>query len=650
LSRRNRILTWLAGILILLGLGYASVPWLLATAVKHTLAAQGLRDIQLKFDYPHWHGIRLRALAFTAETAAQQFRVQVPAAEIQYHFSGLVKGRLDRILVPMAILNVQPAAHTGASVPINTAGQNAALPPAALLSGHWLAQLPLRELSLQQLKVTWRTAPKTTYALQLTGQLKNARLELKGDIKLPQLPKRIAFSLHAGHTGQADLILSSVADAMTPLLKVSVTSVDVEHEPRQVNGELHTRLQSWVPVLRPWLKQMQQITGVAGELQSQWRVQLNGSAWQLTGEATLHGLSGRWRDKLMPSSEVTAKYSADAKQATLQASLTTAKKAVVVQIDGTQQFAEGRGHARIKLLPLVFKKKALVLSQLFTSWPYPFDVDTGRASAAVQLRWSKLVTSTVQIYLDQIGGHYNKVAFRGVKGEMALTLNKGIATSKTAQLHVAMLDVGFPVENIAAKFTLQAHAGELLPVIKMQKVSAKLLGGKAASGPFELDFSRDKNEFVVQLEHIDMDKIMQLEQQEGLQASGLLDGQLPLSLSREGIAVADGQLAVRAPGGVIHYTPTPKVVSLAQSNPSVNMVVEALRNFQYQVMDVHSDYKANGDLKLRVHIEGRNPDWQAGKPVHLNLNLQENIPVLLRSLQLSGEISERLRQHYQTAP
>jgi len=65
---------------------------------------------------------------------------------------------------------------------------------------------------------------------------------------------------------------------------------------------------------------------------------------------------------------------------------------------------------------------------------------------------------------------------------------------------------------------------------------------------------------------------------------------------------------------------------------------------------VRSDYKAKGDLELQVHLEGKNPEWQAGKPVHLNLSLQENIPTLLRSLQLGGEISERLRQHYQKSP
>lgn len=651
MSPRTRRLSWLAGIiLVLLGLGYAGLPWMLETLLTHTLAAQGLRNIRVAIDYPGWHAIRLRSLSFTMLAGDKLVQVQLPSAEIEYRLTGLVRGNVERILVPRATLAIQPALHEATDIQANTAGQAATSQLAALFSGQWLAQIPVGEMSLDRLNVTWHATPKTSYAMQLHASFQNARLVLKGDIKLPQIAKRIAFSFHADHQGKAGLLFSSVADNKMPLLEISVTSVDVGHEPKQLKGEWRTRLQSLLPILQPWLKQTQQVSDVKGDLQSQWQLQLKESGWRLSGEALLHGFTGQWHHQRIPMSEGMAKYNLDAKQATLHAGLNAAKKAVVLQIDGVQHFNSGRGLAEIRLMPVMFKKKVFTMSQLFTTWPYPFDVNAGQASAAIQLHWSKIVTSTAQIYLKQIAGQYNKVAFSGVNGEMALSLDNGITSSKTARLHVAMLDVGFPVENIDARFMLTLPAGKSFPAFKVQKVSAELLGGRAYTGPFNLDLNRDKNGFVVQLEHIDLAKIMQLEQQEGIQASGLLDGQVPIILSRKGIAVDKGLLAERAPGGVIRYTPTPKVLSLAQSNSSVSLLVDALRNFHYKVMKVKTDYKTSGDLNLHIHIEGRNPDWQAGKPVHLNLNLQENIPVLLRSLQLGGEITERVGQHYQTAP
>ena len=44
---------------------------------------------------------------------------------------------------------------------------------------------------------------------------------------------------------------------------------------------------------------------------------------------------------------------------------------------------------------------------------------------------------------------------------------------------------------------------------------------------------------------------------------------------------------------------------------------------------------------------GSNPDLEKGRPVNLNVNLEEDIPALLTSLQLSDRVSETIRQRVQ---
>lgn len=652
MSRRNRLLIWLTGIFALLGLSYASLPWLLTTIVKSNLAAQGMRDIQLRVDYPYWRGIRLHSLAFTAVAGGYQIGFQVPDVEIEYHLTALLTGSVDRIRVPVGVVRIQPSPRSAASgqVSATSVQTSGTLPLAALVSGRWLAQVPVREISLDRLSVDWHAPRDSVYAMQLSAHLQNAQLAVKGDITLPPLQKPIAFSFSAKHSGEARLVFSPSEHTAKPLLEVAVTSVVVEHDPMEINGVLNSRLDSLIPLLAPWLKTIKQVSGVTGEISSQWQALLKDSNWQITGEAAVHGLGGHWRELAMPVSEVTARFAADPQRATAHTTLSTAAQAVVLQADAEHQFANGYGHADFKLMPVVFSDSGFVLSHVLKDWPYPFDINAGRVSATVQVEWEKILKSKLAIQLDKLGGHFNKMTFSGLSSDLGLVMEKNIATSKTAQVHVDLLDVGFPVKNIDARFALTPHPGAVLPVVRVQKVNAQLLGGRAHTGSFELDFARDSNTFVVQLEHIGLNEIMQLEQQEGLDGTGLLDGQIPITLSHEGIAVADGQLSARAPGGVIRYTPTEKVTALAQSNPSVNLVVDALSNFQYQVMKVSSDYKPKGDLNLQVHLEGRNPDWQKGQPLHLNLNLQENIPTLLRSLQLSDEISERVRKHYQKSP
>jgi hypothetical protein len=161
-----------------------------------------------------------------------------------------------------------------------------------------------------------------------------------------------------------------------------------------------------------------------------------------------------------------------------------------------------------------------------------------------------------------------------------------------------------------------------------------------------MDFNQATNEFVISVSGIELNELMKLEQQEGLTGSGVLDGSIPVTLANNEILVNDGKMAAREPGGVIRYSPTAKIAAMAQSNTSIGMMVKALSHFQYHKLEVNSDYKSGGDMLLRVKLEGKSRDWQSGQPVNLNLNLHENIPTLLRSLQLSDEISEQVQKQY----
>jgi hypothetical protein len=652
-SRPYRLIIWLVGILALLGLTYACLPMILAGLVKQTLSARGLSDVQVSVGYPEWRGFRLHKLQFTASAGAQQLTCELTDADIEYHIPDLARGFVTRIRMPVAMVRVRPV--PGVTPPFKSI---AALPLAALISGQWLSQLPVHELLVEQLSVDARTPADAVYSLQLSGQLRDAQLQVNGDIHLPPpQQKPLAFSLSALHTGEARLVISAAAKAAAPMLALSVNPVSRDGEvidPNQIelNGILTARLDRLLPMLLPWLTEAQWASGLEGDLNSQWQVLVNNSHWQVTGEAVVHRMGGRWRELVLPRGELTAKFDVDPQRATLQSTLRAAEQAVVLEAKGLHQYASGDGHADFKLRPVVFSDAGFVLSRLLKDWPYPYDINTGRVSGSGRLVWQKAVDLHGTVQLDNVGGHYKQVVFAGLSGEVALErLNSkgaGLRTSKDAQLRVDVVDVGFPVEKVDMRLALVPHTKIRVPLVRIQQFSAQLLGGRARSGPFELDFGREKNAFVVQLEQIGLNEIMKLEQQQGLAGSGMLDGQIPIEITSEGIVVTQGQLTARAPGGSIRYTPTAKVAALAKSNPSVNIVVKALSNFQYHLLDVNTNYQPGGELNLQVRLQGKNPDWQEGQPVHLNLNLEENILALLRSLQMSDDISERVRKLYQT--
>lgn len=643
MSRRNRLLIWVGVLLALLVLFYASLPWLLSVVIRHELTIRGLRDIRVSVDYPKWHGLRVHTLAFTAVAGDQRIVCQIPQIEFNYEPSDLITGRVRRVRIPLATVRVHPVAGKA----LGSGLKVTALPLAALVSGRWLTQLPVRTLSLAQLKVDWQVQSNVIYSAQLRAQLQAARLQAEGQLHFPLLPKPLTFSLNMQDSGLAHLVLLNGRHTNTPLLQVAVTSVTTDSDRATVKGRIKTQLTRLFPLLASRWQGIRSLAGITGQLDTQWQLQFKDSSWRLTGKAGVPKLGGYWNKLSLPESVIQATFAVDSQAMTLHGKLTSAARALVLQIQAAQQLASGTGHADLSLQPLRFSESGFKLSHLLKRWPFPFEVSAGQLSARAKLDWRERLKSTITLHLEHLGGHYNKIDFAGLSGDLDLNLSNGIATHKDALLELDTMDIGFPVKAARLQFALAPVRGSALPLIRVRYFTAQLLGGHMRIKPFELNFSRDRNPFVVQLEHIGLNEIMQLEQQQELQGSGSLDGQIPVMLSRAGVAVSQGQLDARAPGGVIRYSPTDKVLALAQSNPSVKLVVQAMSNFHYQVLQVRSDYQPTGELAMKVHLEGKNPDWQAGKPLHLNLNLQENIPILLRSLQLSDDISEQLRQHYQ---
>ena len=71
----------------------------------------------------------------------------------------------------------------------------------------------------------------------------------------------------------------------------------------------------------------------------------------------------------------------------------------------------------------------------------------------------------------------------------------------------------------------------------------------------------------------------------------------------------------------------------------LNVTRNALSNLQIEKLDADLSYDAEGQLILGTRIEGRNPDYQSGRPIHLNLTLENNMRTLLESLRTADRIN-----------
>ena len=62
----------------------------------------------------------------------------------------------------------------------------------------------------------------------------------------------------------------------------------------------------------------------------------------------------------------------------------------------------------------------------------------------------------------------------------------------------------------------------------------------------------------------------------------------------------------------------------------LEVLVGALEELHYEKLRLELDGALSGDVRVAGEIRGRNPRYEAGRPVELNLNLEANLPALLR--------------------
>ncbi|MEK1906368.1 MAG: YdbH domain-containing protein, partial [Pseudomonas sp.] len=182
-------------------------------------------------------------------------------------------------------------------------------------------------------------------------------------------------------------------------------------------------------------------------------------------------------------------------------------------------------------------------------------------------------------------------------------------------------------------------------LLSWQTAQSGLFNGQAWLPAGQVDLGQPGQRLQLQFKDVQLEEIFRVYPAEGLAGHGSLRGELPLLLDAAGLRIEQGQMAAQAPGYLQFRSE--KIRTLGRSNPGMQLVVDALDDFHFDLLDSAVSYAADGKLQLALRLQGRNPDVEKGRPINLNVNLEEDIPALLTSLQLTDRVSETIRQRVQ---
>ena len=288
------------------------------------------------------------------------------------------------------------------------------------------------------------------------------------------------------------------------------------------------------------------------------------------------------------------------------------------------------------------KQGVRALAETLSGWPDLLTVDSGTARLSMEVttgRGGELEASGIGD-LQDVGGVYNRTAVSGLSGRVRGSLENSEITASFRDLAVGEINPGIPVSSVRFSGDYNAPVTELLAgSLDVQQARARFLEGALRIPPAVYELGAGSGRIPVEVEDISLGRLMEVYPAEGLAGSGLLRGRIPLGISGEGLQVSEGSLSAIAPGGRLQL-PADKLQAMLGGNQAMEVVVQALQNFHYSVLNSTIDYDEQGKLMLGLRLEGNNPELRGGQPVVLNVNLEEDIPALLTSLQLSGRVNE----------
>ncbi|MBU2157212.1 MAG: YdbH domain-containing protein, partial [Gammaproteobacteria bacterium] len=298
----------------------------------------------------------------------------------------------------------------------------------------------------------------------------------------------------------------------------------------------------------------------------------------------------------------------------------------------------------------LFLRSGNPLQDSFSAWPALLELNNGRLNGNASLTLAsdqQLPTVKLELTGKGLGGIYDRTALEGLDGKISAQIDPKQLQLELNELRLAQANPGIPLGPVqlrgrySAALQTPTH-GQL----QLRQAEAALMSGKLQLTPGQWNLAAKPLLFPVQVQGLELEQLFILYPTEGLAGTGTLDGYLPLQISRQGVTIEQGQLAARQPGGRLQFY-SERIRALGRSNPAMQLVTQSLEDFRFSTLSSQVDYNQEGKLALVMRLEGQNPAIEQGRPIHFNINLEEDIPTLLASLQLTDKVSDIIQQRVQ---
>ncbi len=202
------------------------------------------------------------------------------------------------------------------------------------------------------------------------------------------------------------------------------------------------------------------------------------------------------------------------------------------------------------------------------------------------------------------------------------------------------IDAGLPLRDALISLSLNRDGS-----LHLESATMKFAGGEVTADPLIWHPQSDPEPLNLHVTGVDVGSLFALAELDDLTATGTLDGTIPVRVVGDDVLIEGAHLESREPGQ-LRYLPDGAPTGLGADDASIDLVMAALSNFQYDSLDVDLSRAAGGETEVGLHIAGSNPDLYDGYPIELNVNLTGELDRIVRDslagYRIPDEIKERL--------
>jgi hypothetical protein len=247
---------------------------------------------------------------------------------------------------------------------------------------------------------------------------------------------------------------------------------------------------------------------------------------------------------------------------------------------------------------------------------------------------------TADVALRDVDARAGAATLRGVTGAVRFE-GPPLATPPGQLLSIAAIEEPLPLANGLVEFQLMPDGAVSLA----SAVFSAAKGTLSASGLLPVDAQERSVELVAK--DLDVTSLLAALPFDALSGTGTLEGSLPLKQRGARVRIENGTLRATAPG-VIRYRPVAGSEAVAEQKSQLGTVFGALEDLHYETLELDVSGDTAEELDLAVRIAGSNPNFQNGRAVHLNVNVEARLGDLVKAGQAAyrvpGEVEERVRR------